>query len=244
MTAFGGAASAELRLPFASTLDPVMTAGGITSRDVVLGDVNLTLKGLVMNADGVVVAGGVGIALPTAPDTLVQDTSGINMLRLRNQSFIVTPFIGIALAPPADWFAQAWVQCSFDTTGNEVMAPPLGFGDIQGIGRVYDPALLQTDLQIGYWVYRDMMNGVAPFAELHWNQSLGARGDFAANGVILRGGDTLSELNVTLGVAAQIEANLFVELGFAFPLRPVPDRSFDYQFGLRASYYFGSFGRR
>jgi hypothetical protein len=244
VTAFGGAASAELRLPFASTLDPVLTAGGATNREVVLGDVNLTLKGLVMNSDGVVVAGGVGFALPTAPDTLVQDASGINMLRLRNQSFIVTPFIGIALAPPADWFAQAWVQCSFDTTGNEVMAPPLTFGDMQGIGRVYDAALLQTDIQIGYWVYRGITGGVAPFAELHWNQSLGARGDFAANGVILRGGDTLSELNVTLGVAAQVESNLFVELGFAFPLRQAPDRSFDYQVGLRASYYFGSFGRR
>lgn len=242
--AFGGAASAELRLPFASTLDPVTTAGGITNRDVVLGDVNLTLKGLFLNEGGVVAAGGVGIAFPTAPDTLLQDGVGINMLRVRNQSFIVTPFIGIALAPPADWFAQVWVECSFDTTGNQVMAPPLGFGDMQGIGRIYDPALLQTDLQIGYWVYRDMVSGVAPFAELHWNQSLGARGDFAANGVILRGGDTLSEVNATLGVAALIGPNLFVNLGFAFPLRQAPDRSFDYQVGLRASYYFGSYGRR
>jgi hypothetical protein len=244
VTAFGGAASAELRLPFASTLDPVIVAGGHGNRELVIGDVNLTLKALFMNTDGVVAAGGVGIAFPTAPDTLLQDTSGFNMLRLRNQSYIVTPFIGIALAPPADWFAQFWVECSFDTTGNEVLAPPLGFGEMQGIGRVYDPALLQTDVQIGYWVYRDMMNGVAPFAELHWNQSLGARGDFAANGVILRGADTLSELNVTLGVAALIGPNLFVNLGFAFPLRQAPDRSFDYQVGLRASYYFGSFGRR
>src|SRR5262249_705715 len=80
VTAFGGPASGELRVPFASPLDPVLTTGGVTNRDVVLGDVNLTLKKLVMDSDGVVVASGVGIAFPTAPDTLVQDTSGINML--------------------------------------------------------------------------------------------------------------------------------------------------------------------
>lgn len=242
-TAFGGAASAELRLPIASTLDPVERVGGFTSRELVIGDLNLTLKALFANADGVVAAGGVGIAFPTAPDALLQDAAGVNLLRVRNQSFVVTPFVAAALAPDAPWFAQAWVQCSFDANGNAVMADPFGFGNLQGVGRIHDPALLQTDVQIGYWLYHDFSGGVAPFAELHYNQSLGTRSNFVSNGVVLYGGNALSEVNLALGVAAQIGPSLFVNLGFAFPLRTAPDRSFDYQLGLRASWYFGSFGR-
>jgi hypothetical protein len=239
MTAFDGMASAEIRVPFASTLDPVQSTSGITNRDTVFGDVHLTLKALVFNADDALVASGVGIAFPTAPDTVLRDVGGNDLLRVRNQSYIVTPYVGAAASPADGFFVQGWVQVSFDTTGCAVQAAPMGAPGLQTIGRVHDPALLQTDVQLGYWAYQSGGYGLAPFVELHYNRPFGAGESLAADGLLLTGAGTYNEFNLTLGATALVDSNLMVSAGLALPLRTAPDRTFDYQFGVRANWFFG-----
>ena len=121
---FDGMMSAELRMPFASTLDPISTLGGLSTRSTEWGNLNLTLKALVLSTDAIDVAAGVGVAFPTAADAVVRNFDGSELLRVRNQSYMVTPYIAAGVIPADGWFAQGWAQISYDVTGSEVLVAP------------------------------------------------------------------------------------------------------------------------
>jgi hypothetical protein len=242
MTAFDGMASAEVRVPFASTLDPISNVG-VTNRETVFGDAVLILKGLLFNSGDVIAAAGVGFAFPTAPDTVVRDPLGADIVRIRNQSYFVTPYIAAAATPADGFFVQAWVQASFDATGSEVAVAAPGTGVLHDVGRARSAALLQTDVQLGYWLYRDAIAGIAPFVELHYNRPLESGSVVPSNGFVLGDGGSFNELNLTLGAAAVVRPSLMVSVGLVLPLRDGRDGFFDYQFGIRANWFFGPYGR-
>jgi hypothetical protein len=246
MSLLDGWASAELRLPFASTLDPIGSVGGLSNRATEFGNLNFVLKALALRSDALNLAGGVGISFPTAADAVLQDTNGTELLRVKNQSYLVTPFLAAQIIPATGWFAQAWVQVSFDMTGSDVLAAPNGMGPVTNVGRVYDQPLLQTDFQLGYWLIRDEtasgLRGLAPFIELHYNRPFGTADSIFAPGVALPGGSGFNEVNLSVGAAALIGSNLLVNVGMAFPLREGTDRFFDYQLGIRANWFFGAGG--
>ena len=59
-------------------------------------------------------------------------------------------------------------------------------------------------------------------------------------------GDTrgsYSELNLTSGFISQVRDNFTLSFGVVAPLRGSDNRSFDYQIGLRANYFFGPTSR-
>ncbi len=59
--------SFEARFPFATTLSSDIVRGGVTNEDEVeFGNVALTLKALLYQYNGVSIAGGLGLSLPTA----------------------------------------------------------------------------------------------------------------------------------------------------------------------------------
>ena len=111
---------------------------------------------------------------------------------------------------------------------------------------MHDSPLLQLDFQVGYWLIRDPyssgLRGLAPYVELHYNRPLGTTGPLFANGLTLAGTDTFNELNLSIGAAALIGSNMLLSVGMAFPLRDGTDRFFDYQFGVRANWFFGPRG--
>jgi len=242
-TFFDGMTSVELLMPFASTLDPVSTVGGFANRATEFGNLNVIFKALVLTSNELDVAAGVGIAFPTGPDAVVRDASGADLLRIKNQSYVVTPYVAAQVIPADGWFAQAWVQISYDTTGSDVLIAPTPTSPVAGAGRVHDAPLLQTDFQIGYWLIRDPyssgLRGLAPFLELHYNRPLETTDPIVGNAVVLSGATTYNELNLTVGASALFGSNLLVSAGMVFPLRDAPDRFFDYQFGLRANWFFG-----
>ena len=179
-TFFQGLMSAELRMPFASTLDPVGTLGGLATRSTEYGNLNLTLKALVLSGGGIDVATGVGVAFPTAADAVVHNANGSEVLRVKNQSYMITPYVAAGIIPADGWFAQGWVQVSYDATGSEVLMAPSLNGPLVNVGRVRDAAFLQTDVQVGYWLIRDPwsdgLRGLAPYLELHYNRPLDTTG--------------------------------------------------------------------
>src|SRR5262245_19404713 len=153
-------ASAELRVPFASTLDSVGTTNGLLTRSTEFGNVNLTLKALAVRGDVLNVSGGVGVSFPTADDAVLIGPTGTELVRVQNESYTLTPFVAALFTPDDRWFAQAWLQLSYDVSGSPVLAPVNGVGPLAPVGRVHDQALLQADFQVGYWVIRnDSSNG-------------------------------------------------------------------------------------
>src|SRR5262249_19935682 len=92
-TFLGGRASVEVRVPFAATLDSNFVAGGgspgLGGRNAELGDVHLTFKALVYASEELYVAVGSGLAVPTADDVDVRRADGRELLRVRNNAYLI-----------------------------------------------------------------------------------------------------------------------------------------------------------
>ncbi|HMF13181.1 MAG TPA: hypothetical protein VKE94_12780 [Gemmataceae bacterium] len=247
-TFFDRIASIEVRIPFASTLDPDVVVDSAGARDGELGDVNLTLKALLWGGPVLNVAAGLGIGVPTGPDTRFAFQNGTQLGRIRNESVILTPYVAYLVTPDERWFFQNWFQVGFDTNGNPVELNPT-FAGVSGVGRLNDQTVLQIDAQLGYWIYKSGDNtgwitALAPFLELHYNTSLDNADSISGTNFSLTNvNNRFDELNLSTGVVAQIGNNCSLALGAAFPLKNESNRSFDYQLGIRANIFFGPTAR-
>jgi hypothetical protein len=248
-TFFDRRASVEVRVPFASTLSSDINADGPsnTSR-AELGDVHLAFKALLWRGEAFNFAAGLGVDLPTADDTRVLTSDGTTLIRIRNDSVLLTPYFAYLLTPNDRLFFQNWFQVAFDANGNPVDANPDLTG-LQNFGRINLQSLLEIDAQLGYWLYRPgdgagRVRGLAPFVELHYNSTMG-RSDVVQAGTFAVGiaGSHFDELNLAAGVIAQIGDNFLLSVGAVAPLKGHDDRSFDWQFGIRGSLLFGPTAR-
>jgi hypothetical protein len=237
--------SVEVRMPFASTLDNNISADGVTNRATALGNLNVTLKVLVIPGDCFSVAGGLGIDVPTADDTHVF-VGGSEVVRLTNNATVLTPYVAFLYTPNPSWFFQNWYQIGIPIAGNGVL-----FNDGTGtglvpVGRLTDQNLVQIDAQLGYWLIEPNtscvgpLSGLAPFVELHYN-TVTNHADHVAAGNFLVGAvdNSFNELNLSVGAIVQFGDRMNLTLGASFPLLSSPNKTFDYQLGIRASIFFG-----
>jgi hypothetical protein len=247
-TFFDQLASIEVRVPFASTLNPNIVEGNTSSRDAEFGDVFLTLKGLLWSTPVLNVAAGIGVSIPTGADIKLSLQDGTPLGRVRNDSVIVTPYIAYLLTPGDRWFFQNWFQIGFDANSDPVQLNP-ALATTSSPGRIKDQTILQIDAQLGYWLYKASdnnrwINALAPFIELHYNTSLDNAESIQADSLSLQSvNNRFDELNLSTGVVAQIGDNCTLALGAVFPLKGEGNRSFDYQLGLRANIFFGPTAR-
>src|SRR5262245_35726605 len=241
-------ASVEVRMPFASTLDSVTGAGGAAVRGVEWGNLFTAVKGLFLTGEELNVSAGFAVAFPTASDAVLMAFDGREFVRVKNQSVLVQPFVAALYTPGERFFAQAWLQGSFDPRGNEVLTDFDGTG-LRHAGKLVDQSRVALDMQVGYWVYRryagDGLRGVAPFFELHYNSTITDADQVAAPprttiGVVDKRFD---EVNATVGLTALFGSNLMIMTGLVVPLRDGDNRFFDYQFGVRANWFYGPTAR-
>src|SRR5262249_20377071 len=248
-TFFDRLTSIEVRVPFATTLDSDLNSGNMGSeRATELGDVHITLKGLLYRSQEWNVAVGLGIDLPTASDTRVFFIDGTEIVRIKNEDVLLTPYFAYLWTPNDRLFFQNWFEFCFDPNGNPVAVNP-DFTTLRTVGRITDQTLMQIDAQIGYWIYRAedssrWLTALAPFFELHYNTTLN-KADTVQGGAFVIGTTSghFDQLNVSTGFVAQIADNFTLALGAAFPLKGGTDRSFDYQLGIRANWFFGPTAR-
>lgn len=247
-TFFNRMTSVEVRFPFASTLDSAITQGLETS-NVEFGDIHMTFKALLLAGQTCNVAAGMGLSIPTANDVSVRLPNGNDLVRVQNEAVILTPYLAGLWTPNPRLFAQAWTQFSFDANGSPVLINPIGLGLVD-VGRLSGQTLMQLDGQLGYWIVSRpqargcTLAGLAPFVELHYNTTLNDPDAINTDGVTIGSlGGRVDELNLTAGVAAQFGNNLLMNVGAVAPLRKDFDRVFDYQIGVRASYFFGPTAR-
>ena len=249
-TFLDGRWSAEFRIPFAGTLASTSVQGSEVN-NVELGNVRFAFKRIMTQNQWLLTSSGVAVTLPTASDqTLLSPLDGSTLLHFKNESVTLEPFVAALFTPNERLFSQLWGSVNFDATGGRLSWNRDVFGG-SGSARVKDAPVLAVDYQIGYWLVQNdtgRLRGLAPFAELHWNSVLG-QSDFVrqlnANpsaGLTIAGVGE-HELNMSTGLLARVGDNLNVSIGASFPLLQKPDRTFDAQFGVRASYLFGRTAR-
>ncbi len=235
--------SIEVRMPFASTLSSDIVVGTQNTRTE-FGDVRILFKGLLYGSDRFYLASGLGVYLPTGQDVNVS-LAGTPLVHIANRSVIVTPYVGMLFLPTDRLFAQLWAAIDVDTNGCPVdvangVSPGMSFA-----GRIQDQALMQWDAQVGYWLRRPyegggVVRGFAPFAELHYGTTV-TNADILQSNAFVIGNLTnrIDEMNASAGFATQLFDNLLLMVGMAAPMRRESDRGFDYQIGVRCSWFFG-----
>ncbi|HJZ90397.1 MAG TPA: hypothetical protein VKE40_05960, partial [Gemmataceae bacterium] len=241
-------ASVEVRLPFASTLDSTVGSDGTIARDTEIGNLFTALKVLMIRGDVFNMSAGVAVNWPTAEDTRLRGVDGRELIVIENRSYIVSPFVAMLFTPNDRLFAQAWVHGDIDVTGSPVFTNFDGRGRIH-VGDLRDQRLLTTDLQVGYWIIRNdsrhALRGLAPFIEAHYTTTLTSANQVTAgNGFLVGASDRrYDEINVTTGITALFSSNLMLTAGLVIPVGGTGDRFFDYQFGVRANWFFGPTAR-
>jgi hypothetical protein len=246
-TFLDGRWSAEFRLPFASTLAS-SNVQGFESTATELGNVRFALKRIFTQNQVLTTSSGVAVTLPTASDMVaISSFDGSELYRFKNQSVTIEPFIAALYTPNSRLFAQTWASVNVDVSGGNLTWNQNVFGG-EGSSRVWDLPILALSQQLGFWlVQRDTgwLRGLAPFAELHWNYTIAQ--DRLADEVNKRTdgygltvqGIATNELNLTAGLLMRLGNNLNVGVGASAPLLQRPDRTFDAQVGVRASYLYG-----
>ncbi|HVK10781.1 MAG TPA: hypothetical protein VM597_18580 [Gemmataceae bacterium] len=241
-------ASFEFRMPIASTLDNLSGAGGLSARDLEYGNLFTAVKGLLLGGDELNISAGLAVSWPTADDAILLAFDGRDFVRVQNESILVAPFLAAIYSPGERFFAQGWIQGSFDATGNPVLTDFDGRGPVEA-GRLRDQARILADIQVGYWIYRkssgDGLRGLAPFFELHYNTTVSDASQVQAPPTTVIGltNRRFDEVNASVGMTALFGSNMMVMAGLVVPLREGEDRFFDYQFGVRANWFFGPTAR-
>jgi len=242
-TFLDGMTSVEVRLPFASTLDSTFdsSTGG---RNTELGDLHFTFKALLYRSETLAVATGLGLSVPTADDTVVR-TAGVDVVRVRNDTINLEPYLAFLWTPNQRLFSQFWISVPFDTNGDRVSVTD--GRTLQSAGRIHDQTHLFLDGQIGYWIIQNdassgsRLRGLAPFVELHYstdldNADLVTAGPFTVGNLANR----QDQLNMTAGFSALLGDAWTLSVGAVFPLNSGGNREFNYQLGVRATWLFGA----
>ncbi len=244
--------SAEVRLPFAATLDHDIKADGSTDTNVVeFGNVVTTLKALVSKTCNSAIGIGVSATFPTAPDITVHDFFGNEFLALENNSVHVLPFIG-ASHTQGRWFAQGVVQGDIDTSGSRVLVQQDETDTLAEVGELHDAAFLYTSGSLGYWLYQNgteqttfafdgqkhvkrtvyshdtWMTAFAPLVEIHWNRSLEASEPVnVGNNIFVNSANQFSLTNLVLGGLMKFGNGGSVLVSWSTPIIGGDDRQFD-----------------
>lgn len=247
MTFFDQWTSVEFRMPFASTINANIVSDGATADGVLLGNAHVTLKGLLYRSDWLYIAAGLGIGAPTGADVGLRTESGTQLLRMINESVILSPYVAALFLPTEDIYLMGFYAVDFDTMGTSVEVNQ-GGDRLRNVGRIYDAPFQQIDGQVGAWLYRcrdeyALVRGVMSFLELHYNMTLGNGNGLSGANFLVTDPLNFSELNVTAGVTTTFGTNALFTVGASFPVLGGDDKSFDFQIGVRANIFFGPTAR-
>ena len=245
-TILDGNASFEIRTPFATTLGSNISSTGITDgTELEFGNVSLALKSLIYSDDELAISGGAQIGLPSADPVNVNLADGTTIVRIKNQTVNLMPFLGALYTPNERFFTQSFLQFDFAANGNDVLAN-LDNTRLRRIGSLQDSSYVYLDWSAGYWTYladdpSAFLTGVAPTFELHMNQSLQASDSLRIPGSVQLGRpeQNVSVLNAVLGTTFQFGPSSSLTMAYATPLTGGSDRQFDGEFRLFFNRRFG-----
>ena len=124
-----GNASVELRLPMSAPM--TLSTPDAFFRTDTMGDLAITLKGLLYSDDSQGLAMGLVINAPTGSDlqvTLPNSGAGTADFTLENDAVHLTPFLAYQAAPTDSFFFNGFLQFETPTNGNQVRVRDLTVG--------------------------------------------------------------------------------------------------------------------
>ena len=234
----GGLVSIEARLPMAGTYASRQNLDVNSARDFELGNTTLIMKTVLLRTDRLILSGGTGVALPTADDTIVT-SGGQNIIRVRNESVHLLPFVGMLWRQRPNTFLQSYMQLDVAANGDPLFGNLLG-GPLPQLGTFTDSTLLHLDFALSHSFYRNPERCVQEIignAELHYT------GTLQSSDFITAGGLTYTNLkrnfnivNATFGLHLILSDNLVVTPGMSIPLQDGLNRQFDYEAMAQVNY--------
>lgn len=241
-----GTSSIEFRAPFATTLNSNITVGGFSDGEQAeFGNASIIYKTLLYRSDTWAFSGGLQTALPTADPVNVNLGDGTTIVKVKNQSVHLMPFVGTLYTPNDRLFSQAYFQLDVAANGNDVLTN-LDLTKLQALGTVQDNTFLYLDWSTGYWAYlaedqSSTLSGIAPMFELHMNQSLQGNDVLQGpNGFQLGiNNRNISVLNAVIGTTFQFGPATALTAGYAFPIGSGVDQQFNGEFRLFFNRRFG-----
>ena len=247
-TFFGGNSSVEVRIPFATTLSSNLLVDGATNTNQLqFGNMYAALKTLLYRTNNYAIAGGLAMSLPTGEDTRVSMSNGTPLVRVRNNSVHLMPFLGGVIVPNNRLFAQGFLQFDFDSNGNPVDLNLYGNG-LRKAGVANDSTYMYLDMGLGYWMYRNtkpgsFLTGIAPTVELHYNRSL-QNSDVVQNGLFQVGSfqNNVQILNALIGTSLQFGQNSMLTTAYVTPIGNGADQLFDGEARVSFNWFFGPAG--
>jgi len=249
-TFFNKQVSVEMRFPFAATIDNTLHTNNENRLNVArIGDATAILKFLVFKRERLAMTLGLGMSLPLAEDTrLFDSTTGREVIRSKNQSVHLMPYVGLLYAPNDRVFIQSYFQVDADANGSSIYVADLAGEGTLFAGRAKERTFAYTSLSMGYWMFRNycqhgtLKNGMNLMGELHWTQSI----DRSA-GVrhqqdnylfdIGREQRNYTVVNMTLGSRFLINEKTNIGIGYSVPLRN-KTRQFDGELRVAVNRYF------
>jgi hypothetical protein len=234
-TFFDGNASVEVKAPVDAGLNDFqdVAADTLANEGTVFGNLAVVPKVLLYRDDAFALAGGMTIGTPTAPDGELR-VSSFQDIRIQNQSVHLAPFLGMLVVPGERWFSISYLQFDFDANGDPV---DVTFGSQTFHGKLRDPTLMYADVSIGYWLYRNELDGggrsyvtgIAPIIELHYTTTLqDAQGFKAFGSGVVPLAERIDVLNLTAGLQFALGSYSWLSVAGVAPLRTEPaDKLFD-----------------
>lgn len=250
-TFLDGLASFEFRAPFAYTQGSTVLVGASGSggdRDWEFGNVDLAVKGLFVETNGFAMSAGLALNLPTADDLDIVSVTGAPVVRARNDSVHVLPFLGLYYEHDHRFFSQGFLQFDFDVNGNAIQ---LSDGtQLRDAGRLQDANFVYVDWSGGYWMVDNRrlpckpLQGLVTQVELHYSRSLNDADSVTQAGLTAGSAfQTISILNATVGMTALFEKSSFT-VGYGVPLTNDSDTQFNGELRASFNYFFGGPRRR
>lgn len=230
--------SIEVRMPFVADNDFVdLTDFARNGSDV--GNLSVTLKGVLTSDDYSLIAAGMTIDTPTGGNTVFTDFISTDVIDISNDAVHLSPFLGFLCAPVSGRTHQGFLQVDVPTNGNTIV--------INGGGAGLEEELVeQTLLYIDYSFSQEIYNAgraarrssnleiqrVLGLAEIHYTTTLEDSDiAFAGTGNELSSfGNRIDVVNLTLGIHTELNSGTQLRLGTVAPITDGDDRFFDFEF--------------
>lgn len=234
-----GNASIELRLPLSVPIS-FSTVDAMYRTDAV-GDLVVTLKGLLYSDESQAISLGLAINTPTGHNlrvSLPNSGAGGAELTLSNNAVHLIPFLAYQAAPTEDFFFNSFLQIDTPTNANSVQVRNLGPNTVDN-QKLMEQTLLYLDTSFGYWMFRDpeaeFLTGLAGLLELHYTTTLN-RADIVTDRdqIVTFGANSgsLDAINMTFALHTEIARSTIIRAGYVTPLRDGNHRFFDHEFTL------------
>ena len=225
-----GLGSVEMRIPMATTLNSQVDVLNPGDTQYEFGNLSFITKIVLHEENNWLIAGGLGISVPTGDDLEFSFGTADPLFRVANDSVHLVPYLAAAYASTeSSFFANAFLTFDLDTNGSPTFADE-GAG-LQRIGNWNDQGLMSFDLGIGSWLYKtkrccDRLQSIAWTTELHYSTNTNDADVVESDFFLLGHPDAhLSLLNMTFGSHVQLGKTTFTA-GYVTPLTS-SDRIFD-----------------